>query len=480
MYRENFDMKTLRPLFCLLYGALLLLGIPGVCLAQETDHDLFLSTNQVGVRKVPLTPTMQRRRAVTINWALLERLAAGLENNAALHLFPDLAFEIEITNREYREKESYSLFGTVKNSPWSSVVLTRIADGLALSLQTSEGVNVELQNAGGGIFQIVQLEWSNFRPCGGALRPEELPTQQPGRISIQATTEFDVVLYYTPMSRTAAGGTNQILAVCQQAIDVANNSYANSGVDVRCNLLRAKEIAYTEVTNNTQTNRDRLTNPSDGYMDTVHAERNYYGADLVGLVCELTDSCGQSYIEPNNAVHGFFVVARECAVGNLSLAHEMGHNMGCGHDAASGSGISSYSHGWKFTANSTLYRTVMAYPSGIRIPYFSNPNVNYLGVATGDATEADNARTIREHILSVSEFRARSYFVDGVLGLDTNIGTEGAPFRTVTRALNGAGNTATTKIYVKAGNYGADRPRTTKKVSYRNWGNTGLSRIGKP
>src|SRR5262249_14223430 len=52
-----------------------------------------------------------------------------------------------------------------------------------------------------------------------------------------------------------------------------------------------------------------------------------------------------------------------------------------------------YSFGWRFDASGTTYRTVMAYQPGWRIPYFSNPNVSYLGVPTGTST-ANNALTL--------------------------------------------------------------------------------------
>jgi hypothetical protein len=70
------------------------------------------------------------------------------------------------------------------------------------------------------------------------------------------------------------------------------------------------------------------------------------------------------------------------------------------------------------------------------------------------------------------------WFVDKVLGSDTNPGSPSAPFKTVVKAVNSASNGH--KIYIKAGNYGTDRPRITKSLRLFNWGNTGQARIGKP
>jgi photosystem II stability/assembly factor-like uncharacterized protein len=70
------------------------------------------------------------------------------------------------------------------------------------------------------------------------------------------------------------------------------------------------------------------------------------------------------------------------------------------------------------------------------------------------------------------------WYVDKDSGLDTNPGTEAAPFKTVNRAITAA--SAGHTIYVKQGNYGTDTGRILKGVRLVNWGNAGLSRIGQP
>lgn len=76
----------------------------------------------------------------------------------------------------------------------------------------------------------------------------------------------------------------------------------------------------------------------------------------------------------------------------------------------------------------------------------------------------------------------QSLYVDKVAGNDvTGTGTPAAPFKTVTRALESATSVfGMSAIYIKQGNYATDRPRTTKRVSYRNWTNSGEAAIGKP
>jgi uncharacterized protein (TIGR02145 family) len=74
-----------------------------------------------------------------------------------------------------------------------------------------------------------------------------------------------------------------------------------------------------------------------------------------------------------------------------------------------------YSAGWRWTGNdSGKYCSVMCYedgqyfPDGIshtRVAYFSNPGIQYQGVATGHADSGDNARTIREIKSVIANYR---------------------------------------------------------------------------
>lgn len=78
----------------------------------------------------------------------------------------------------------------------------------------------------------------------------------------------------------------------------------------------------------------------------------------------------------------------------------MGHNMGCGHDDASTTGIFSYSYGYCFYP----YRSVMATCGTTRVSYFSNPDISYEGFVTG-TEDANNARSINKVKQTVSQFR---------------------------------------------------------------------------
>ena len=62
-------------------------------------------------------------------------------------------------------------------------------------------------------------------------------------------------------------------------------------------------------------------------MDEVHAVRDEYAADLVGLITAHKDSCGRAWLDATEP-YGFSITGYNCEIGDYSFAHELGHNMG--------------------------------------------------------------------------------------------------------------------------------------------------------
>ena len=157
------------------------------------------------------------------------------------------------------------------------------------------------------------------------------------------------------------------------------------------------------------TDLNRITAPSDGFMDTVHSLRNTYGADFVKLVVEDLSFCGIAWLmcgnNPGFASSAFSVTGRACISPNYTFGHELGHNMGSNHAPVdpSGCGAFDYSFGYKDLNNN--FRTVMSYAPGARTLHFSNPAATYLGLPTGTATQ-NNALSIDNVRSTLAGFRA--------------------------------------------------------------------------
>ena len=109
-----------------------------------------------------------------------------------------------------------------------------------------------------------------------------------GRLcEVEPEVTIDVAVVYTPAAREEAGGTAEIEAVIDLMVAETNEAYQASGVHHRLALVARSEVQYTEAGDR----RDlyRLEDPSDGYMDEVHAMRDRTGADLVHLVFKYQD-----------------------------------------------------------------------------------------------------------------------------------------------------------------------------------------------
>lgn len=230
-------------------------------------------------------------------------------------------------------------------------------------------------------------------------------------------TVVDVMILYTPASRVRYGQAN-LEARILSAVAGANQAYLNSSIDLQINVVHLAEVSYTE-TGNMGDALAALQGTSDGKMDEVHRWRDQYGADLVSLINEDSNICGKANTMKNVstyfAPYAFSVVGSGC-LSNLSLQHELGHNMGNQHDRDSATNLGAYEYSYGFrrcVSDGSGFRTVMAYAcSGAsRVNYFSNPYVTYGGYATGVAYEssasgsADNARSMRSTMPVVSAFR---------------------------------------------------------------------------
>ncbi len=277
-----------------------------------------------------------------------------------------------------------------------------------------------------GVLRMLELHSSFFPGCGAEFLDADgfgyVESSASSPLVTSASTAgapiIDVMGLYTPLARSLAGGTPQIEAVIQSAVDVTNDAYFNSLVYQRLELVHMDEVSYTG---------DKTGDPYNIQLNWVRndsavaALRNQHQADLVALISGNMAVCGVAYVmrnvDPSFEAAAFSVTLRHCAVGNLTFAHELGHNMGLEHDPDNGPDPAIASFPWSFGHIFQLpdliswRRTIMAYetscPGGDcpKINHFSNPNVLYQGVPTGIADQRENARTLNLTSNLVAAFR---------------------------------------------------------------------------
>ncbi|GGZ71062.1 hypothetical protein GCM10008101_26780 [Lysobacter xinjiangensis] len=276
----------------------------------------------------------------------------------------------------------------------------------------------------------------------------EVAGAPPAAATSASGTTVDVVIGYTNGFVSGLGGESQAQTRLNFLVDVTNEAYVNSQVNANVRLVKTVLVNYPDATSNSSALEELTgfkapstqTTPNAAFS-ALRAARDQYGADLVSLVRKFNDpendGCGiawliggaRSGIDQSDQFFGYSVVSDGRDAGtdgktyfcrDETFAHELGHNMGSAHDRDTSDGddnvlqsneygVYDYSFGYKTTAATGNFYTIMAYGDSGQTRYrvFSNPRVNTCGGYTcGVVNQADNARSLNQTIPTVATFRA--------------------------------------------------------------------------
>lgn len=235
-------------------------------------------------------------------------------------------------------------------------------------------------------------------------------------------TQTVLMLYTTTAKNVYFFGNNAAIeASMYDAVASANQAYANSSVDISLQVAGVAEVNYFE-SNDLGHTLQRLTTPTDGHMDAVHALRDEYQADLVALFAYGEgDTCGVAYIAARNGEsypESAFSVTRADCTSNGTFEHEIGHNQGNCHDRQThinyAQPCNERAFDFAYGHCAGQFHTVMAYGSTCNNPrarFFSNPDVWFVGEPTGVDYDinpdysADNSRSMSATAAAVACFR---------------------------------------------------------------------------
>lgn len=365
-----------------------------------------------------------------------------------------------VTDRLRTTDIGLSWVGHIQNNPRSSVLFLADTKTRTISGEIRiDGKIYEIRPGESGSYAVFEIEPSRFPPehsfewhetPSGSHVPRSLfpSAETTGTMGIFRPV-IDVMVLYTQEAIDADADPNHNIAkqICD-AITQVKESFFDSGVTPLLRLVHHERIDFPE-SGNPETDARNLRDSTFEKSKSAHGNRSTYGADLVSLwigdkVADKGDICGaaQAIIQPGESGSGgfaFSVVRRNCAIANLSFAHELGHLMGANHDRF-GPGADTWpGHNYGYIRPDKNWKTIMAVdrvermdcplvsstnPDGtvttkhscVRVKYWSNPARTYppppsagdaMGCPNGTPTcggPADNASTLNGNADAVSNF----------------------------------------------------------------------------
>jgi hypothetical protein len=391
------------------------------------------------------------------------------EHQLILNVFEGLEYTLIIKKIEKNRSGSYSWYGQLKDIPRSQVVLV-INEGKVFGNISKANFSYQIRHISEESHAIYEIDPSKFPPTSEPIIPNIEPKPSSGvdpleslmkqmglhisgtdtnidshisgtnvqnggdefvssnqflpnssssngststpQIQADDGTVVDVLVVWTAEARIAAGGASAISSLIDLATSETNAAYANSGVNHTIRIVGRQETSYSETGFSFS---GFLSAAQGGSFDGLHALRDSTGADLVVVLVDGDNSlCGLGYlmttVSSSFAPFGYSVTATNCATGNYTFGHEIGHNMAARHDRANDNTDGSpfnYNHGYVDNTNS--FKTIMGTGGTTRIQYFSNSIVLFNGAATGvadgNALAADNRLTFNNTAFTVSNFR---------------------------------------------------------------------------
>jgi len=192
-----------------------------------------------------------------------------------------------------------------------------------------------------------------------------------------------------------------------QMLGFTNAAYKRSGIKIELKLVHARQVGFEN--KESTGNLLNLVTAGREVFSNVPSLRTTYGADLVAVLPFSSGGLvrGRGWINGDSRNYGYSVSQFAIWGSDSVFAHEIGHNMGSGHERISSNPshnspcntsytFTNYACGHGNASHPDNWGTIMSYLNDGVIGYkFSNPNLNCLGapcgIPAGQANAADNA-----------------------------------------------------------------------------------------
>jgi hypothetical protein len=326
------------------------------------------------------------------------------------------------------QKDDYTAsFGRIDGDAESELSII-LADGIfTLDVNSTGGLfELHLYDRDSKTYVVRELDETKLPDCGLDENPPgdndgHGPDPDERDPSNASSVVIDLLVVYTAATKDELGGYDGVRGRIALAVEKGNRVLSNSGlkrpVSIRSIFSEEHEFPdYREPpgTNGYYTMLDDIVSGTDPALAGLHALRKRRQADVVTLLAANPHLGGLANVMYSHSVSfwpkAYNVVNYRQSALTYTLIHEIAHNIGCCHETGCSGHPLRYNKGHKFSVRDRIYKTTMVKLSvaGRRIPYFSNPSVEYPpGDPDREPTGTDtrnNARVIDNRAPTVASF----------------------------------------------------------------------------
>jgi len=266
--------------------------------------------------------------------------------------------------------------------------------GLNGHLTTADGRSIIIQNCAKDGHVLKDLDLTALQDYPYEVNTTEASASE--RMIVSDTTTivtYSVKVYYTPLFAQMNPDVKGFVDTC---IDETNQGYINSNVPLRIKLLCTEQTDISEA--------QSMERPDDLSEQQLNEFATMKGssaatrdtADTAVLLVQNGYWCG---LAPMNSIWNgqtLSVTRAGCARGHFTFAHEIGHNIGLGHNIEINFN-SYFPSGYGHIIDAGKWSTILAYSLNreVRVNYYSNPSVTFplTGSPTG-LSSANNAAVL--------------------------------------------------------------------------------------